>query len=166
MAIGSVKFFHTPKGFGFIVPEVGGNDVFVDRAAVRLAGMLDLEKGQRLSYEIEQDAKGAVKAAKLEMIEQITPNSPVANSTIKPSHRPRENARQDTASRSSRLPNPPGDNRFQHRNGKAIATTHEWQQKYERYCELARNTNDDQVAREGYWQHAEHYYRMMNGSAT
>jgi cold shock protein len=166
MAIGSVKFFNTSKGFGFIIPEVEGNDVFIDKAALRVAGLIELKEGQRLSYEIEQDAKGAVKAAKLEMIEQITPNSPVVNTTSKLSHRPRENARKEPAFRNSRLPNPSGDNRFQQKNGNANAATHEWQQKYERYCELARNANDDQVAREGYWQHAEHFYRMMNGSAT
>jgi hypothetical protein len=52
------------------------------------------------------------------------------------------------------------------KNKKGNTATHEWQQKYERYCELARNANDDQVAREGYWQHAEHFYRMMYGSAA
>jgi CspA family cold shock protein len=166
MAIGSVKFFHSPKGFGFIVPEVGGIDVFVDKAAVRLAGMSDLEKGQRLSYEIEQDAKGAVKAVKLELAEPVIPNAPAVNSSRKPSYRPRPNAPKGTASRNSRLPNPAVHNGVQNKNGKATAATHEWQQNYERYCELARNASNDQVAREGYLQHAEHFYRMMNGAAT
>jgi cold shock protein len=162
MAIGSVKFFDTSKGFGFIIPEVEGNDVFVDKAAMRLAGMFDLEKGQRLSYEIEQDAKGAVKAAKLEVVEPIIPDTPAVNSFGKPSHRPRANARKDSASRNSRRLDPSS----QHKNGNEIAAKHEWQQNYERYCELARKASDDQVAREGHLQHAEHFYRMMSGSAT
>jgi hypothetical protein len=42
-----------------------------------------------------------------------------------------------------------------------------WQQKYDHYCALAQATNgDDAVTREQHWQHAEHYLRMMNGSAT
>jgi CspA family cold shock protein len=166
MAIGSVKFFDTSKGFGFIIPEVEGNDVFVDKAAMRLAGMFDLEKGQRLSYEIEQDAKGAVKAAKLEVVEPMIPGTPAVNSFRKPSHRPRANARKESASRISRRHNPSGHNGIQHKNGNEIAAKHEWLQNYERYCELARKAGDDQVAREGYLQHAEHFYRMMSGSAT
>jgi phosphate/sulfate permease len=41
----------------------------------------------------------------------------------------------------------------------------EWQRNYARYCDLAQNTNDDAVARENYWQHAEHFLRMINGSS-
>jgi len=57
MVLGSVKFFNASKGFGFIVPEIEGNDVFIDKTALHLAGLFELEKGQRLSNEIEQDAK-------------------------------------------------------------------------------------------------------------
>jgi len=43
----------------------------------------------------------------------------------------------------------------------------QWQRKYDHYCSLAQATNgDDAVAREQHWQHAEHYLRLMNGSAT
>jgi hypothetical protein len=43
----------------------------------------------------------------------------------------------------------------------------DWQRNYNRYCELARSPGSgDAVAREQYWQHAEHFYRLMNGSAT
>jgi hypothetical protein len=43
----------------------------------------------------------------------------------------------------------------------------QWQQKYDHYCNLAQATNgEDAVTREQYWQHAEHFLRMMNGSAT
>ncbi len=42
----------------------------------------------------------------------------------------------------------------------------QWQQNYDRYSQLAQQTTDDAVQREYYWQHAEHFLRMMNGSAT
>jgi Domain of unknown function (DUF4167) len=47
------------------------------------------------------------------------------------------------------------------------STTGDWQRNYNRYCELARSpASGDAVAREQYWQYAEHFYRLMNGSAT
>jgi CspA family cold shock protein len=52
MAIGTVKFFNTNKGFGFIRPEAGGPDVFVHITAVERAGMRTLTEGQRVSYEV------------------------------------------------------------------------------------------------------------------
>src|ERR1019366_4936063 len=67
MAIGTVKFFDLAKGFGFIVPEAGGKDVFVHRTAVERAGMSDLAQGLNVSFETELDSKGAVQAAKLEL---------------------------------------------------------------------------------------------------
>ncbi|MDR3528696.1 MAG: DUF4167 domain-containing protein [Rhizomicrobium sp.] len=42
----------------------------------------------------------------------------------------------------------------------------EWQRSYDRYCELARNARDDVVECQNYWQHAEHFIRMINGSAS
>ena len=59
MAIGTVKFFNTAKGFGFISPEDGGKDVFVHASAVEMAGMRSLSEGQRVSFDIQPDAKGA-----------------------------------------------------------------------------------------------------------
>jgi cold shock protein len=59
MTIGTVKFFNTSKGFGFIAPEEGGKDVFVHASAVEMAGMRSLEEGQRVSFDIQPDAKGA-----------------------------------------------------------------------------------------------------------
>jgi CspA family cold shock protein len=59
MAIGTVKFFNLNKGFGFITPEGGGKDVFVHVSAVELAGMRSLNEGQRVSFEIQPDAKGS-----------------------------------------------------------------------------------------------------------
>ncbi|MBI3676356.1 MAG: cold-shock protein [Proteobacteria bacterium] len=59
MAIGTVKFFNTSKGFGFIAPEDGGKDVFVHATAVEMAGMRSLQEGQRVSFEIQPDARGS-----------------------------------------------------------------------------------------------------------
>ena len=59
MTIGTVKFFNSSKGFGFIAPEGGGKDVFVHATAVEVAGMNSLAEGQRLSFDIQPDAKGS-----------------------------------------------------------------------------------------------------------
>jgi CspA family cold shock protein len=52
MATGTVKFFNTQKGFGFITPTDGSKDVFVHISAVERAGMSTLNEGQKVSYEI------------------------------------------------------------------------------------------------------------------
>ena len=65
MATGTVKFFNTSKGFGFIAPDGGGKDVFVHATAVEAAGMMGLAEGQRVSFEVEADARGP-KAVKLQ----------------------------------------------------------------------------------------------------
>jgi CspA family cold shock protein len=52
MAIGTVKWFNPAKGFGFIQPESGENDVFVHISAVERAGMGTLTEGQRVSYDV------------------------------------------------------------------------------------------------------------------
>ena len=52
MPTGTVKFFNTQKGFGFITPSDGSKDVFVHISAVQNAGMTTLNEGQRLNYEI------------------------------------------------------------------------------------------------------------------
>jgi CspA family cold shock protein len=59
MAIGTVKFFNTVKGYGFITPEDGGKDVFVHATAVEAAGMRTLNEGQKLSFDVQPDARGA-----------------------------------------------------------------------------------------------------------
>ena len=58
MAIGTVKFFNTTKGFGFIAPEGGGKDVFVHATAVEQAGLRTLNEGQRVSFDIQPDTRG------------------------------------------------------------------------------------------------------------
>jgi CspA family cold shock protein len=57
--MGIVKFFNSTKGFGFISPEGGGADLFVHATAAEHAGMPNLTEGQRVSFDIETDAKGA-----------------------------------------------------------------------------------------------------------
>ena len=52
MATGTVKFFNTQKGFGFIQPTDGSKDVFVHISAVERAGMGTLTEGQKVSYEV------------------------------------------------------------------------------------------------------------------
>jgi CspA family cold shock protein len=52
MATGTVKFFNTQKGYGFIQPDDGSKDVFVHITAVERAGMRTLNEGQKVSYEI------------------------------------------------------------------------------------------------------------------
>lgn len=52
MAIGTVKFFNTQKGFGFIAPANGGADVFVHVTALERAGMRSLVEGQKVSYDV------------------------------------------------------------------------------------------------------------------
>jgi CspA family cold shock protein len=67
MTIGTVKFFNTSKGFGFISPEGGGKDVFVHATAVEQAGMRPLQEGQKISFDVVPDAKGA-KASNLKAV--------------------------------------------------------------------------------------------------
>jgi len=66
MPIGTVKFFNSDKGYGFIAPEDGGNDSFVHISAVERAGMATLNKDQRVSYEIETDRRGKQSAVNLQ----------------------------------------------------------------------------------------------------
>lgn len=63
MATGTVKFFNTTKGFGFIAPEDGGNDVFVHISAVERAGLRTLVEGQKVSFEVVQDRRSGKFAA-------------------------------------------------------------------------------------------------------
>ena len=66
MAIGTVKWFNTAKGFGFIQPEDGTADIFVHISAVERSGIANLVEGQKLSYEAVRDPrKGKVSAENL-----------------------------------------------------------------------------------------------------
>lgn len=66
MATGTVKWFNTQKGYGFIQPDDGGNDVFVHVSAVERAGMMSLNEGQKLSYELEKGRNGKFAAVNLQ----------------------------------------------------------------------------------------------------
>ncbi|MEM7320570.1 MAG: cold-shock protein [Pseudomonadota bacterium] len=55
---GTVKFFDTTRGFGFITPDGGGRDVFVHISAIERSGMSTLVEGNRVSFDLEQDRRG------------------------------------------------------------------------------------------------------------
>lgn len=63
MATGTVKWFNSTKGYGFITPDAGSKDVFVHISAVERAGMRDLIEGQKLTYELEADRKSGKESA-------------------------------------------------------------------------------------------------------
>lgn len=63
MASGTVKWFNTTKGYGFIQPEDGGNDIFVHISAVQAAGMQSLDEGQKINYEIVEDERSGKSSA-------------------------------------------------------------------------------------------------------
>jgi len=58
MATGIVKFFNQTRGFGFITPDDGSKDVFVHISAVEQSGLSGLNEGQKVSFEIQPDARG------------------------------------------------------------------------------------------------------------
>lgn len=66
MASGTVKWFNAQKGFGFIQPDQGGNDVFVHISAVEAAGLRGLNEGQKVSYDIVTE-RGKASAANLKV---------------------------------------------------------------------------------------------------
>lgn len=63
MNTGTVKFFNSTKGFGFITPDSGGSDVFVHISAVERAGMHTIAEGQKLSFDIVKDNRNGKSAA-------------------------------------------------------------------------------------------------------
>lgn len=68
MTTGTVKFFNTTKGFGFIQPDDGSKDVFVHITAVERAGLGTLKENQKVSFELERGNNGKVSATKLAAI--------------------------------------------------------------------------------------------------
>jgi CspA family cold shock protein len=63
VSLGTVKWFNATKGFGFIQPDDGGNDVFVHISAVERAGLGTLREGQKISYEIVADRRSGKSSA-------------------------------------------------------------------------------------------------------
>ncbi len=66
MPTGTVKFFNTDKGYGFISNEDGSGDAFVHITAVERSGMATLNKDQRISYDLETDQRGKTSAVNLQ----------------------------------------------------------------------------------------------------
>ena len=65
MPTGTVKFFNTDKGYGFIAPDDGSKDSFVHISSVQAAGMYTLENNQRVSYDVERGQNGKESAVNL-----------------------------------------------------------------------------------------------------
>lgn len=68
MATGTVKWFNSTKGFGFIAPDDGGNDVFVHISAVERAGLTGLEDNQKVSFDLQTGRDGRASAADLKLL--------------------------------------------------------------------------------------------------
>jgi len=66
MNIGTVKWFNTQRGYGFIQPDDGSRDVFVHVSAVERCSIGDLQDGQKLSYELEKSEQGKILAVSLQ----------------------------------------------------------------------------------------------------
>nr|WP_321456683.1 cold-shock protein [uncultured Cohaesibacter sp.] len=69
MSTGTVKFFNTTKGYGFIEPEEGGKDAFVHISAVERSGLSTLTEGQKVSYELETGRNGKESAVNLQLVD-------------------------------------------------------------------------------------------------
>ncbi len=69
MATGTVKWFNTTKGYGFIAPEGGGKDVFVHISAVEKSGLTGLADNQNVSFELEDGRDGRQMAGDLKLLE-------------------------------------------------------------------------------------------------
>ncbi len=67
MPTGTVKWFNTTKGFGFIAPDDGGSDVFVHISAVERAGLTGLADNQKVSYELVEGRDGRSSAGELQV---------------------------------------------------------------------------------------------------
>ena len=65
MITGTVKFYNSTKGFGFIAPDGGGKDVFVHISAVERSGMAGLNEGQKVTFDLEKDRQGRDSASNL-----------------------------------------------------------------------------------------------------
>lgn len=66
MTEGTVKWFNPTKGYGFIAPDTGGKDIFVHISAVQKAGLRNLNEGQKVGFEVEQQQNGRAAAINLQ----------------------------------------------------------------------------------------------------
>ena len=67
MPVGTVKFFNSDRGYGFIAPDDGSKDSFVHITALERSGLADLSQNQRVRYEVETDPRGKESAVNLEI---------------------------------------------------------------------------------------------------
>ncbi len=65
MATGTVKWFNDAKGYGFITPDEGGEDVFAHFSAIQMGGFKTLKEGQRVTYDLADGPKGKKQAANI-----------------------------------------------------------------------------------------------------
>ena len=65
MAVGTVKFFNSVKGYGFIAPDGASKDVFVHGSAVERSGLAGLNEGQKVKFDVENDRQGRASAVNL-----------------------------------------------------------------------------------------------------
>ena len=75
MINGSVRFFNEDRGYGFIAPDDGGSDVFVDVAALLAAGIAAIRKDQRVSFELQTDRRGRRHPVRLQANPLMAPES-------------------------------------------------------------------------------------------
>ncbi len=95
MTTGTVKFFNTIKGFGFITPDDGGKDAYVHITEVERAGMTSLTEGQKVSFDVQQDTRGP-KAVDLAPVEEAAPEE-VAAEEVAAEEAPEEVAAEEAA---------------------------------------------------------------------
>ena len=69
MPTGTVKWFNTAKGYGFIAPEGGGNDIFVHISAVEQSGLTGLADNQKVNFELAEGRDGRKMASDLKILE-------------------------------------------------------------------------------------------------
>jgi CspA family cold shock protein len=69
MTIGTVKFFNTERGYGFIAPEDGSKDAFVHISALERAGINSLSEGQKVEYELQEGQQGKSSAENLKLVD-------------------------------------------------------------------------------------------------
>ncbi|MBY0236274.1 cold-shock protein [Roseateles sp. PN1] len=74
MALGTVKWFNDAKGFGFIEPEAGGEDVFAHFSAIQMEGFRTLQQGSAVSYELVQGPKGQL-AQNIMQLNKVAPQN-------------------------------------------------------------------------------------------
>lgn len=81
MPIGTVKFFNSSKGYGFIEPDGGGRDAFVHISAVERSGMTGLSDNQRVAYDLQEDRPGKISAINLKAPDEVATSDETIDQT-------------------------------------------------------------------------------------